>query len=230
MSSLRAKGIALKDLKQGEGDAEQPRRRADDIARRIAAARDGDSAARAILFDACRQYLLMIANQELDEELRRKIGPSDIVQETLVTAQRGFRRFKGDSEEEMRRWLRRILRRKLANAWRYYGKTAKRDIRREQSLPELPLPGGSDALCDPAPTPVSTAISDEQARLVKSVMQHLPEHYQMLIGMRSFERRSFQEIGMQMDISADAARKAWGRAIARFVREWRSRYRDQGQE
>jgi RNA polymerase sigma-70 factor (subfamily 1) len=185
----------------------------------LAAARKGDGKAREQLFEVCRQYLLMIANQELDEELRRKVGASDIVHDTLVTAQQGFRRFKGTCEAEMLQWVRQILVRKLANAWRYYGQTLKRDIHREQSIADLGNSMGG-ALLDPTPTPESRAMAQERAGMVMEVMDRLPAHYQQLLRLRSFERRTFQEIGEQLGISSEAARKAWGRAVQRFRREW----------
>ena len=36
------------------------------------------------LYERCQRYLLLIANNELGEEFRAKLGPSDIVQETLL--------------------------------------------------------------------------------------------------------------------------------------------------
>ena len=40
--------------------------------------------------EACRLYLLSIADRRLDEDLRAKGGTSDLVQETFLEAQRDF--------------------------------------------------------------------------------------------------------------------------------------------
>ncbi len=63
--------------------------------RMIGAAQNGSREALGRLLDGCRQYLLLIANQELHTDLRGKVAPSDIVQETYLDAQRDFPTFEG---------------------------------------------------------------------------------------------------------------------------------------
>jgi RNA polymerase sigma-70 factor (ECF subfamily) len=126
----------------------------------------------------------------------------------------------------MLRWVRQILIRKLTNAWRYYGRTAKRDIHREQALPERDGPSRESHILDQNPTPETQLIACERAQMVAQIMERLPSHYQQLIRLRSFERRSFQEIGEALHTSTEAARKAWGRAIERFRREWNEVHRE----
>lgn len=183
----------------------------------IADARAGSPAAISQLTEACRQYLLMIANVELDADVRRKTGASDIVQEALLAAQRDFETFSGTSESELRRWVRRILINKIANTWRYYGQTACRNIHREVEINDV---DDRDDLIDPHPTPQQSALAHERALAVEEIVGRLPERYRQLIRLRSFEHRSFEEIGAEMNVSADAARKAWCRAIESFRREW----------
>ena len=61
------------------------------------------------LVQTCRDYLLLVANRNLDRELQGKLGASDLVQETFVRAQRNFKQFRGSSIEEFLTWLRQIL-------------------------------------------------------------------------------------------------------------------------
>jgi len=186
----------------------------------IAQARAGSPMAISQLTEACRGDLLMIANVELDADLRRKIGASDIVQDALLTAQEGFARFDGTSNVELRRWVRQILINKIANACRFYRQTACRDIHREEASVEITGADERKGLIDPNPTPSQVAQAKERARAVGRIVSRLPQRYQQLINLRSFENRSFAEIGQQMNISAEAARKAWYRAIECFRREW----------
>ena len=60
-------------------------------------ARLGSIEASGELLEACRGYLLLIANGQLDADLRQKLGGSDLVQETFVQAHRDFVRFNGGS-------------------------------------------------------------------------------------------------------------------------------------
>ena len=58
-----------------------------DAALRLAAARTGSSEALGQALQACRGYLLLLAERELDPDLRAKGGASDVVQETFLEAQ-----------------------------------------------------------------------------------------------------------------------------------------------
>src|SRR5437879_7391033 len=100
----------------------------------LRAAQTGSREALGQALEACRGYLLVIAEQELAPELRAKGGASDLVQQTFLDAQRDFAVFRGSSEAELRSWLRRILLDNLANFHRRYRQTAKRWIGHEVAL------------------------------------------------------------------------------------------------
>ena len=86
------------------------------------------------LLDGLRQYLLLIANQELNVKLKSKVAPSDLVQETFRKAQEAFDVHKCLTKEELRAWLRQILINHCHEVHRAYLGTRKRDPRRELSL------------------------------------------------------------------------------------------------
>jgi RNA polymerase sigma-70 factor (ECF subfamily) len=183
-----------------------------EVTRWISAARQGSTEAVGQLLDACRQYLLLVANQHLDHELRGKLGPSDVVQETFLEAQRDFGHFRGASEEELLAWLRRILLNNLANAARYYRDTDKRSVGREVSLADLPREDLEDVL-GASDSPSSPAREEEEQQELDRALAQLPEHYREVIGLRHQEQLSFDEIGRRLGRSADAARKLWARAV-----------------
>src|SRR5262249_1313717 len=81
----------------------------------LAAARTGSTDALGRLLDEYRPYLLGIANEEFDADLRARGGPSDLVQESLMEASRDFANFRGRQQEELLAWLRGILRNNLAD-------------------------------------------------------------------------------------------------------------------
>src|SRR5262245_48322024 len=105
----------------------------------IAAARRGGWSALGRLLDDCRPYLLLIANQELPPDLWAKAGPSDLVQETFLEAQRDFAQFRGGTEAELLAWLRALLVHNLDNFTRGFRAAAKRDVAREVAIPDAPL-------------------------------------------------------------------------------------------
>ena len=56
----------------------------------LQAARDGSREAMGNLLEACRAYLLLVANRELAADLRAKGGASDLVQDTFLEGHRNF--------------------------------------------------------------------------------------------------------------------------------------------
>lgn len=83
--------------------------------------------------NAYRGYLRWLARVQLDDRVRGRVDASDIVQETMLEAHRSLKEFQGQTTAEFTSWLRRILARRLAHAFRDHTRQ-KRDVRREQSL------------------------------------------------------------------------------------------------
>ncbi len=73
-----------------------------DIMQLILAAQAGDEAALGFLMQHCRDYLLLIANEEQDRGLQAKFGASDYVQQTLLAAYENIQQFRGQTAEEFR--------------------------------------------------------------------------------------------------------------------------------
>ncbi|GAF83826.1 unnamed protein product, partial [marine sediment metagenome] len=69
--------------------------------RAITSARQGDRSAQGQLFGRLRAYLWSRAQEQLDDQLRVKVSPSDVVQETLLAANEGFVGFRGKTRAEL---------------------------------------------------------------------------------------------------------------------------------
>jgi RNA polymerase sigma-70 factor (ECF subfamily) len=190
------------------------------MVQRLQAARAGSLEALGEALEACRAYLLAIANRQLAPDLKVKGGASDLVQETFLEAQRDFPRFDGTTDEELRAWLGRLLLNNLASFARSYRATGKRLIDREISLETVAFAHGpGDLLAADIPSPSFHAISLEQAELIQQALKKLPEDYARVIVLRNQEDRSFAEIAEQMQRSENAVRKLWFRAIERLQQE-----------
>src|SRR5436190_11113757 len=101
--------------------------------RQLAAARAGRNEQLGALLERYRDYLLAIARQEAPEEVRGKVGSSDLVQDAVVKGYGEFDSFEGNSPEQLAGWLRQILLNHIRNVAKAY-RTDKRDINREQVL------------------------------------------------------------------------------------------------
>ena len=179
----------------------------------LRAARAGSREALGRLLEACRPYLLLVANQHLQPELRGKVSPSDLVQETFLKAHGAFALFQGETEEDLLAWLRTILRNHLANVSRHFQGTDRRQVGREVALGADEAGGNEGSLVAPTPSPGSAAIAREEARALHEALSRLPEEARQVIYWKNWERLSFEEIGRRTGRSADAARKAWSRAV-----------------
>ncbi len=195
--------------------AVDPRKRIDEW---IEAAREGSIEAFGALIETSRGYLLSIANQELSADLQRKLGASDLVQDTICEAQQCFHQFSGLRREEFLAWVRTILLHNLSNTRRAFRDVSKRQIARETSL------DGNDPrlrrdLVAREPPPSEAILAKEQIELVQAAIQRLPTPFCDVIYWRHREHRSFAEIGERLGRTADAARKLWQRAVERLAEE-----------
>ncbi len=193
---------------------------AKDAGQWLAAARAGSTEALGQALEACRGYLLLIAQRELDSDLQAKGGASDLVQGTMVDAVRDFPRFQGTSEAELQAWLRELLLHNLVDFTRQYRQAEKRQIEREVGLQA----GDSSAehgggLAAATPSPSDQAMEDEEAQAIHRALERLPEHYRRVLQLRFEEDRSFAEIGRVLNLTPNAARKLWARAVKRLQRE-----------
>ena len=174
------------------------------------------------LFERCRAYLLRIANESLAPELQGKLGGSDLVQQTFLEAQRDFAQFRDETEEELRAWLRQVLRTNLANTVRDYRDTAKRDVNREVSLNRATSRERNRNTGTAEPSPSSAVATRESHDRLRAALEQLPEHYRQIIQWRNYDCLSFEEISQRLDRSAEAARKLWGRALQQLQQELES--------
>ncbi len=179
----------------------------------LSAARGGSREALGRAMQACRRYLLAVANDELHADLRAKGGASDLVQDTFVDAQRSFDRFQGNSEGELRAWLRQLLHSRACKFGRHYRGTQKRRLIREADYPLDGAPAVN------RPTPSVEMIAVEQAEHLRAVLARLSDDHRRVITLRYAEGCSFEEVGRRMERTANAARLLWLRAIEQVKRE-----------
>lgn len=184
-------------------------------AKTLEAARAGSSDAIGKLLENCRRYLLLVANSSLGSGLQGKVGASDLVQDTFLEAQRIFDRFTGRNEEELLRWLTRILENKLGNTLKRYVGSEKRDVSRELPLHAAGSDNPSRAIPEPGmfdPPSGDLRLFEEFSR-VRSAIARLSPEYQRVIELRIGRELPFAEIGRLMNRSTDAARKLFARAV-----------------
>jgi RNA polymerase sigma-70 factor (ECF subfamily) len=182
---------------------------------RIREAQGGSADALGELFEGCRQYLLLVANQELRRDLQAKVGASDLVQQTFLEAQSGFDKFEGRSQGDLLVWLRQILKNNLRDATRSYRGASKRQVQREIAIAadEDSAAISTTLLVDRNESPSWPARQCEQNAALHQALARLSACQRQVIVMRNLELKSFVEIAECMARSPDAVRKLWGRAV-----------------
>jgi RNA polymerase sigma-70 factor (ECF subfamily) len=187
----------------------------------IRSVRGGDGAALGRLLGLYRAYLILVARSLVGPDLRARVDPSDLVQETLLEAQHDFARFEGRGEAELLAWLRRILVRNLADQARRH-RAMGRDLGREESLDAL-LERSDRALqraiAAPTNSPSELASRREHEVLLADALARLPKDYREVILLRNMDCLPFEEVARRMARSSGATRMLWVRALERLNRE-----------
>ena len=188
----------------------------------LASARRGDRSALGRLLQWYGNYLNILANTQLDRRLRRRVNPSDVVQEAMLAAHRDFADFRGNSQGELLSWLRTILIHTLHRTFDKHVKVAKRDIRREVSIHEVSnrLEESATQLASRLPSHVESPSSPMQKRErgieLANQLSELRPQYRDVIVYRILQGMSFDEIALKMDRSEGAVRMLWLRALEAF--------------
>lgn len=185
-------------------------------------ARRGDMQARGELLQWYLNYLTILATTQLDRRLRRRVNPSDLVQETLLAAHRDFGAFRGQSQPELLGWLRQILINTLHRNFAKHVKAGKRDIRREVSIDQVSHQVEESAcqLANLLPASVDSPSAAMRARedavALANQLSKLKSQYREVIVYRVLQGLSFDEIAQRMGRSGGAVRMLWLRALEQF--------------
>jgi RNA polymerase sigma-70 factor, ECF subfamily len=185
-------------------------------------ARQGEADVFGDLLQLYRNYLTILASTQLDRRLRRRMNPSDLVQETMLAAHRDFQQFRGNSEREFLAWLRQILINSLHHAIETHVKAKMRDIRREISIEQANTALDRTAvnfgqiLADGGPSPSAPARQRERVVALADQLAKLKPVYRDVIVLRNLQGLSFDEIADRMERKAGTVRMLWLRAIDKF--------------
>ena len=188
----------------------------------LSAARRGLKEPLGQLLQLYRNYLTVLAATQLDGRLRRRMNPSDLVQEAMLAAHRDFEKFRGCSEREFLAWLRQILINCLHHAIETHVKAKMRDVRCEVSMEQVSVAMDRSAmnfahiLADPGPSPSAPMRQHERSVALADQLAKLRPEYRDVIVLRNLQGLSFDEIGDRMNRKPSAVRMLWLRAIDKF--------------
>lgn len=170
----------------------------------FAAAMVGDPAARWSALEACRDYLRLVVQRNRWSKGAGQPATSDLVQNTILDGWRGFGQFEGQSSGQLRTWLKAIVVHASLNA------------RRRPR--EAQIGSGGEAGVAPGTTtsPSQAVLKDASREALDAALEGLSERHRTVIHLRIWDEWSFAQIGTKLDVSEDAARMLYGRALAKL--------------
>lgn len=191
-----------------------------DYATIICRLREGRPDAWERLCTLVRPRLRALAASQLPTEMRHRVDPSDIVQETLSEASLGLDRFDGTTTSQLLVWLAAILNNNLADAVRVHILAQRRTVHAEH-LPGL-LGGvatsGQDDYAADQTSPSMRAAHNESIAGLHRALQRLPPRQREAVRLRHLEGWAIGDIAAVLDCTAGAAAATVARGL-RALRE-----------
>lgn len=152
-----------------------------------------------------RGFLERLAGRQWPVSMRRHVGISDVVQVAMVRASTAADRYWGNTESNVKAWLKKILLNVIINESRRL-RTQRRQFEREQPADVENLPkDGSSVSAD--------LLRSELREVVFAALSRIKPEYAAVVRLREFQGLSFCEIGVRLNRSSEAVRKVWSRAI-----------------
>jgi len=179
------------------------------------AKRTGDRRRIEQLLDEHRDYLRKVVRFRMDPRLARRVDVSDVVQETQMEALRRLDDFLKDPAVPVKLWLRKLACQQLIMEQRRHVVAAIRSVEREQRPDRSSIEIARQLLAKNE-SPSRQASARETADRLHQVLESLREKDREIIELHLFEGLTSQESAVVLDIEPAAARKRFGRALARL--------------
>ncbi len=149
-------------------------------------------------------YLRLLARLQMDPQLRSQLDPSDLVQQTLLTAHEKIDQFRGQTDAEMTAWLRAILANKLAQAMRRFYGSKIESARSLQSAIDESSARLEAWLESDESTPGQKAARAEELMMLAKALASLPEDQRTAIELHHLKGLSVPEVARRMSKSLES--------------------------
>lgn len=182
----------------------------------IEKSRCGSSSSLGTLLEIFRPDLAQRAKADLNAEMQQRMSLSDLVQDTMLTACRSFREFRGNTGVEFEVWLNRIFRSRLIDGLRRHTVAEARRLAQEApfaAVGEIP---------DRCLSPSGLLVLHEESVMLMAAVEKLPAEAQHLIRLRYVENQTFEVIAEKLNVPLSTV---WRRfreateALHRFLKQ-----------
>lgn len=185
----------------------------------LQAAGRGEHGALGRLLESYRRRLLPMIAIRMDERLKGRLDPDDVLQDTFAeVTQRVPEYLERRSDQDFFLWVRFLTMQKLIQLRRTHLGAAARDARRETG--QTPAHASSFALAsailDTAGTPSRHAMRNERAERLEQALERMKELDREILVLRHFEHLSNKEAATVLELTEPAASLRHMRALKRL--------------
>lgn len=175
---------------------------------------DGDRSAFNPLLALHRNYLKKVVDSRMEEDLRRRVDPSDVVQEAQLAASQRVDYYLEKRPASFRIWLRSTALERLVDLRRRH-LAEKRSVRRDRYLSDASSMVLARHLMDGRPS--QQVRRKELAEQVREAILELAELDREILMLRQIEELSNAEAAEVLQIEPATSRKRLGRAMIRLT-------------
>ncbi len=172
---------------------------------------DNDALERLVL--AHRNYMRRIVELRMEDGLRHRVDPSDIVQETSIAVCNRIREYLERRPSSFRVWLRYQTLERIVDARRHH-LAMKRTVKREYRMTDASSMSIAQRLLS---GPSQVLRKKEMAEQVRGFIDDMSDTDREILLLRYIEELSNQEAAEVLGIEPEAARKRLGRAMRRLA-------------
>jgi RNA polymerase sigma-70 factor (ECF subfamily) len=183
--------------------------------------RAGEQEALAQVFTACRDRLRQVITFRLDDRLRNRIDPDDVLQEAFLAASQRLGHYAGSSYTSPFLWLRAILSQTMVELYRRHIGAQKRNPDQEVRIDAAPFPQATSTslaiqLVGSATSPGERVARSDIMGMVERAIESMGPLDQEVLALRHFEELSNREVAEVLGIEQKAASIRYVRAIRRL--------------
>ena len=175
----------------------------------------GDKSALEHLLACHRDYVKRVVELRMDDALRARVDPSDVVQETQLMVMNRIDDYLQQRSTSFRVWLRQETIEKLIDVRRQH-LAQKRNVKRDLRLSDASSRSIAQQLLGASPSRLLQR--KELAAQVRDAIESLSEIDREVIMLRHIEQLTNVEVAEVLNIDAAAVRQRHGRAIRRLIR------------
>ncbi|MBI2336842.1 MAG: sigma-70 family RNA polymerase sigma factor [Deltaproteobacteria bacterium] len=182
-------------------------------------AKAGENGALNLLMERYLQRILRIVRARLGPQLRTKVESMDVVQEVMIRAVKAFDNFEPKDEAAFLHWISKLVQNEICDLADYHG-AQKRNLHQEiQSKQDSEKDRSilSNIPADSLYRPSFQLRLKEDVLALEAAMDNLSQVQKEIVIMRQYEGLSFKEIGTELNLSEDAARMQFARAINKLT-------------